>query len=65
MIGKNNVGVFTAFGTVTGISLQACYVLAGLSILHKYPNVLFGLQMLCALYLIYLGMLPLTLRKSG
>jgi threonine efflux protein len=49
------IGVWTAVGTLIGIALQALYVLLGMRFIHVYPNVFISLQIICACYLIYLG----------
>jgi threonine/homoserine/homoserine lactone efflux protein len=49
------IGVWTAFGTVTGIAFQCLYVLLGIRFLHSQPVLAQALQILCATYLIYLG----------
>ncbi len=50
------IAIWTAVGTLAGISLQALYVLIGLKFIHSYKYVVFLMQLLCGLYLIYIGL---------
>ena len=63
-LGNRQIGFFTAVGTITGIAFQALYVLIGLNFLHSYPSILLYVQIVCACYLIYLGLKSFFLKTS-
>ncbi|MHB9147064.1 MAG: LysE family translocator [Candidatus Amoebophilus sp.] len=45
-----------AFGIVVGTALQSGIILIGLNFISDYPMVIRGMKMVCACYLIYLGL---------
>lgn len=55
----NNLGIFTAIGTITGIALQALFVLSGIKFMHFESIILEVIQIICAVYLIYIGIMAL------